>query len=162
MFYNWLIKKYLDKDSLIGDLAKDAKRDITFPKTDDLERILFHLQRVQACEGAIAAFKRAYKLYKKEANKGIIENTIERRFKNEIKKHGGKAFKFISPGTAGMPDRIVLLPGGRAVFVELKAPRKELRPLQEKRAEELRALGFQAYKIASIQEVENFITEVCK
>lgn len=92
----------------------------------------------------------------------MIENTIERRFKKEVEKLGGRALKFVSPGTSGMPDRIILLPGGKVIFAELKAPGKDLRPLQEKRADELRNLGFSVYKIASIQEIRNFITEVCK
>ena len=47
---------------------------------------------------------------------------------NAIKEAGGIASKFISPGFDGMPDRIVLLPGGVMGFVEVKAPGKVPRP----------------------------------
>ena len=55
------------------------------------------------------------------------ENEIERRLAVSVKEMGGMAVKFVSPGLDGVPDRIVLLPGGKAAFVELKAPGKRLR-----------------------------------
>mgnify|MGYP001603998362 CR=1 FL=1 len=53
------------------------------------------------------------------------ESGIEKRLKKEIEKIGGKALKFVSPGVIGVPDRIVLLPHGKIIFVELKAPGKK-------------------------------------
>ncbi|MNG08966.1 VRR-NUC domain protein [compost metagenome] len=88
------------------------------------------------------------------------ERTIEKRFCSEVKKHGGEAHKFTPPGYTGAPDRIVLLPGARTVFVELKAPGEKLRPLQEKRAEELRAKDFPVYCIDSYAGIDQFIAEV--
>jgi len=90
----------------------------------------------------------------------VNESRIEERIRQGVKKRGGRAYKFVSPGLAGVPDRIVLIPGGKAVFVELKAPGEELRPLQEKRAKEIQALGFEFYKIDSLAGVEEFIKEV--
>ena len=58
------------------------------------------------------------------------ERTIEQRLITETRKLDGLAMKFVSPGFDGVPDRIVLLPGGRMGFVELKAPGQKLRPLQ--------------------------------
>lgn len=49
------------------------------------------------------------------------ESLIEKHLVAEVKKAGGVAFKFVSPGRRSVPDRIVLLPGGRLVFVECKA-----------------------------------------
>lgn len=88
------------------------------------------------------------------------EGRLERRFKNEVGKRGGRALKFVSPGWAGAPDRLVLLPGGKAVFVEMKATGEVPRPLQVKRAEELRALGFPAFFLDSIAAIDAFIAEV--
>ena len=85
------------------------------------------------------------------------ENSIEKRLKNKVEKHGGKALKFVSPGTRGVPDRIILLPGARTLFVELKAPGKVLRPLQAKRASELRKLGFIVQCFDSFQAVDDFV-----
>ena len=59
------------------------------------------------------------------------EREIERKFVSEVKRQGGLALKFVSPGYDGMPDRIALLPDGKFAFVELKAPGKYPRALQE-------------------------------
>ena len=57
------------------------------------------------------------------------ESVVEKKFAAEVKKRGGLAVKFVSPGFNGVPDRLVLFPGGRLAFVELKAPGKTMRPL---------------------------------
>ena len=88
------------------------------------------------------------------------ERQIEARLKKEVKRIGGLALKLVSPGMAGVPDRIVLLPGGASLFVELKAPGKKLRPLQIKRKEQLESLGFKVYVIDSYKGVEAFLQEV--
>lgn len=88
------------------------------------------------------------------------ESRLERRFKREIERRSGQAYKFTVPGIRGMPDRIILLPGARAIFVEMKAPGESLRPLQAKRAEQLRALDFPVYCIDSIKGITDFIAEV--
>ena len=88
------------------------------------------------------------------------ESKIENRLKKEIELIGGKALKFVSPGMSGVPDRIVLLPHGRIVFIELKAPGKKPRPIQIKRIKELKDLGFDVRVIDSIDGVKDFIEEV--
>ncbi|EKG9274037.1 VRR-NUC domain-containing protein [Salmonella enterica] len=70
------------------------------------------------------------------------ESLIEKHLVTEVKKAGGIAYKFLSPGRRSVPDRIVLLPGGRLVFVECKAPGKAPRADQLREHERLRALGF--------------------
>ena len=72
----------------------------------------------------------------------IRESTIEKHLVAEVKKAGGIAYKFLSPGRRAVPDRLVLLPGGRAVFVECKAPGEKPRPEQVREHERLRARGF--------------------
>ncbi len=79
----------------------------------------------------------------------MLESMVERKLVTEVKKRGGLAVKFVSPGLDGVPDRLVLFPGGRLAFVELKAPGKKMRPLQVKRAKMLSALGFKVYCIDS-------------
>ena len=61
------------------------------------------------------------------------EKTIEAKLVTAVRQLGGLALKFISPGLDGVPDRLVLLPGGRMAFIELKAPGKKMRPLQVRR-----------------------------
>lgn len=72
----------------------------------------------------------------------------------------GMALKFVSPGMAGLPDRLILFPNGRIYFVELKAPGKKLRPLQLKRKEQLEKLGFKVYVIDSYEKIDLFTDEV--
>ncbi|GIP38321.1 nuclease [Paenibacillus sp. J31TS4] len=81
------------------------------------------------------------------------ESAIERKLVNHIRQQGGKCWKWESPGTAGVPDRICLLPGGRVVFVEVKAPGEKPRPLQVKRHEELKVLGFDVRVIDSEEAI---------
>lgn len=88
------------------------------------------------------------------------ESDIERKLKTKVEKLGAKVLKLTSPGMNGMPDRLVLVPGGRTYFVELKAPGKKLRPLQQKRFDELRQLGFDVRMIDSEHLIESFIDEV--
>ncbi len=68
----------------------------------------------------------------------IRESTIEKYLVTEVKKSDGIAYKFLSPGRRAVPDRLVLLPGGRAVFVECKAPGEKPRPEQLREHERLR------------------------
>lgn len=84
------------------------------------------------------------------------EAKIENKLKIKIENIGGKCLKFVSPGTAGVPDRICLFPGGRVLFVETKAPGKKPRPLQKKRHEELKRMGFKVY----IADTEDDINEI--
>jgi hypothetical protein len=87
----------------------------------------------------------------------MFEQRIERQFKKAVEQQGGKALKFTSPGWAGAPDRIVLFPGGRIGFAELKAPGGRVRPLQKKRLQELRDLGFHVEVIDSQEGIERFL-----
>ena len=82
------------------------------------------------------------------------EREVEKRLVQTVKRMGGICPKWISPGLDGVPDRIVLLPGGRIGFIELKAPGKKMRPLQEKRKRQLTALGFTVLCIDNKEEIE--------
>lgn len=90
----------------------------------------------------------------------MLESKIENKLKIEVKKRGGMALKFVSPGLAGVPDRIVLMPKGKVAFVELKAPGKKMRALQLKRKKQLETLGFKVYLIDSFKAVNDFIQEM--
>ncbi len=90
----------------------------------------------------------------------IRESQLERRFAFEVMRRGAWALKFVSPGMRGVPDRVVLLPGGRTVFAEIKRPGETPDELQKKRAKQLMALGFQVYCLDSYQAIDDFMTEV--
>ena len=89
------------------------------------------------------------------------EKTIEKKLILAIKDMGGIAPKFMSPGFDGMPDRIVLLPGGRMGFVEVKAPGKVPRPLQEARHRMLRLLGFKVYMLDTVDQIGGILDALC-
>lgn len=89
------------------------------------------------------------------------ESTIEKALVKTVRHSGGLALKFVSPGWAGVPDRLILMPGGKAVFVETKAPGHVLRPLQVKRKRQLEALGFSVYCIDQREQIGGVLDEVC-
>ena len=88
------------------------------------------------------------------------EREIERQFAVEVKKAGGIALKFVSPGFDGMPDRIALLPDGHIAFVEVKAPGEHPRPLQTARHRMLRKLGFRVFILDDPERIGGLIDEI--
>ena len=88
------------------------------------------------------------------------EKTVEIQLTHAVKLMGGIAVKFVSPSWAGIPDRLVLLPHGHMAFVELKAPGKHLRPLQEKRKRQFEALGFRVFVIDSPEQIGGMLDEI--
>lgn len=90
------------------------------------------------------------------------EKSVEQRLQEEVKKIGGKAYKLSATVDAGMPDRLVCLPGGNAIFVETKRPKGgRLSHIQRYRHKELRLMGFDVRVINTSKAVEEFIAE-CK
>ena len=90
----------------------------------------------------------------------MLEKQIEQKLTLMVKQQKGLALKFVSPGFAGMPDRLVILPDGIIAFVELKAPGKKPRPLQLSRHRLLRELGFKVYVIDSVDQIGGMIDEL--
>ena len=88
------------------------------------------------------------------------EKVIEQKLVRAAKNMGGIALKYVSPGFDGMPDRIVLLPGGRIGFVEVKAPGEKPRPLQLSRHGLLRRLGFKVYVLDDEQQIGGILDEI--
>lgn len=88
------------------------------------------------------------------------EKQIEQSLVKAVNNMGGIAPKFVSPGFDGMPDRIVLLPHGKMVFVEVKAPGKKPRPLQTSRHEMLRELGFKVYVLDNTDQIGGILDEI--
>ena len=88
------------------------------------------------------------------------EKQIEQKLVRAVKNMGGIAPKLVCPGFDGMPDRIVLLPGGHMGFVEVKAMGCKPRPLQEVRHGLLRRLGFKVYVLDDEQQIEKILKEI--
>lgn len=88
------------------------------------------------------------------------ESTIEARLVREVKKRGGLCYKFTSPGSPGVPDRIVILPGGRTVYIELKTEIGRLAKIQKWQIEELRKRGADVRVLKGMDQVLAFLEEV--
>jgi len=97
---------------------------------------------------------------KKKDFRIMNEKIIEQKLVRVIKNMGGIAPKFVSPGFDGMPDRLVLLPGGRIAFVEVKAPGKKSRPLQVARHQILFQLGFKVYVLDSVEGIKIILSDM--
>ncbi|MHB1681608.1 MAG: PDDEXK family nuclease [Bacilli bacterium] len=85
------------------------------------------------------------------------ERDIEVYLRDQVKAAGGRAYKFESPGSNGVPDRLVLWPAGKAAFVELKAPGRKPTPLQLAQHRKLEALGFVVCVLDCKDEVDVFV-----
>ena len=90
----------------------------------------------------------------------MTEKYIEQKLVAAVKKRHGMSPKFVSPGLDGVPDRIILIPGGKIAFVELKAPGKKLRPLQARRKEQFERLGFKVYCIDGTEQIGGMLDEI--
>lgn len=87
----------------------------------------------------------------------MLEKDIEKKLVNGVRQLGGKAFKWVSPGNTGVPDRIVILPKGRIIFVELKTETGTVRPVQKNMISFLRNLGCDVRVLKGIEEVNKFL-----
>lgn len=88
------------------------------------------------------------------------EKNIEKKLVQAVKAEGGMCPKLVSPGTDGMPDRMVLLPEAHIGFVEVKTPGEKPRPLQVRRHEQLKALGFQVSVLDDPEQIPDIIETV--
>ncbi len=90
----------------------------------------------------------------------MTEKQLERKLVSAVKAAGGIAPKFTSPGLDGMPDRLILLPGGKTAFVEVKATGCKPRPLQVSRHGMLRRLGFKVFVLDDAQQINDILEDL--
>ena len=90
----------------------------------------------------------------------LLERDIERYLVRRAIEHGGKAYKWVSPGHVGVADRIVLLPGGVVWFVELKTVKGRLSPLQKIFAADMVRMGMNYAVLRSKGEVDELLQRV--
>ena len=88
------------------------------------------------------------------------ERDIEKHLVDGVKKLGGRAYKWTSPGNDGVPDRIVILPGRPPIFVELKTDRGRLTALQNVQIGRLRDLGQDVRVLHGMNDVGRFLKEI--
>ena len=94
----------------------------------------------------------------------MLESAYEKKLRLRVKAlgHGAKCLKFVSPGFSGVPDRLILLPGGNLIFAETKKPGEKERKRQEYVQGLLRKLGFEVFStVDSEQRIEAVINR-CK
>ena len=86
----------------------------------------------------------------------MYESDFERKLCMYIKSLGGKAFKWVSPGARGVPDRIAILPGGRIIFIEVKRPGLSdgMSIRQKKVRELLEKLGCTVWRISDMDDLK--------
>ena len=89
------------------------------------------------------------------------EKVVEQKLIQTVRRSGGLALKFVSPGFNGVPDRLLLFTGGRIAFAEVKAPGEKPRPLQVHRMEQLRKMGFLVFVIDGEEQIGGMIDEIC-
>ena len=87
------------------------------------------------------------------ASEIILEREIEKIFVSGINREGGVAYKFVSPGNSGVPDRIVILPHGRIIFVELKTACGSLTKLQQAQCQKISNLGAEVYVLCGLKDL---------
>lgn len=88
------------------------------------------------------------------------EKYIEQQLALEVKRRGGVCPKWVSPGFAGAPDRLVFLPDGKFGMVEVKAPGEKPRPLQKSRHRLLSKLGFKVFVLDDPKKIGGILNEI--
>lgn len=91
----------------------------------------------------------------------MLEKQIEARLVRGVQKAGGLCYKFVSPGNVGVPDRVVVLPGGRVIFVELKTDTGRVSQAQYYQIRRLKAAGADVRVLCGASQVDRFLREVC-
>ena len=87
----------------------------------------------------------------------MLEKILEKKLREKVKMLGGLALKFYSPWFTGLPDRVVLMPGGKMWWVEMKKPGSKTEPHQDARIEMLRKMEFDVRVIDSNETLTAFI-----
>lgn len=90
----------------------------------------------------------------------MLEREVEQALVRQVQKAGGIAPKLTSPANAGMPDRLIILPQGKVGFIEVKAPGKKPRPLQQRQIQRLTNLGCTVRILDNPQKIPEIINEI--
>ena len=92
----------------------------------------------------------------------MLEKEIEKKLRERMKEIGGFCYKWVSPGNAGVPDRICIFPSGRVVFVEVKRKNGRLSAVQRVQIERLRRCRQEVATIWSVQGVDRMVEEMMR
>lgn len=84
----------------------------------------------------------------------MLESKIERDFTKWVKGHGGLCLKQNANWYIGIPDRLIIMPGGRCMFLEMKRPGGKTSDRQEARIRSLRRRRIPVYTASSLEEAK--------
>ena len=84
----------------------------------------------------------------------MLESAIEKKLKTRLERLGCIVIKFVSPGMRGVPDRLVLIPGGKQIFVECKRPGEKLRKQQSYRFKQFAEVGALCMAVDSVEDID--------
>lgn len=84
------------------------------------------------------------------------ERTIEGKLVRRVREMGGLCYKFVSPNNPGVPDRLVIMPGGKVIFVELKTESGRLSAMQKWQLDEMGRRGADVRVLKGLDEVLAF------
>jgi len=90
----------------------------------------------------------------------LLESHIERRMGEMVTRRGGLYYKFVSPGQPGVPDRIIVVPGGQCVFVELKTEVGRLSNIQKWQIERMKKMGLDVRKVSGWEQARALVEEL--
>lgn len=88
------------------------------------------------------------------------ESQVERRLVEGVKKLGGMCLKFVSPGSPGVPDRLIITATGRIIFAELKTDVGRLEKIQKYRIGEMQKRGADVRVVKGLDEVKALLEEI--
>ena len=84
----------------------------------------------------------------------VLEKKLKRCIETKLK---GRCLKFVSPGEAGVPDRLLFLPEGKTLLVEVKRPGEKLRKLQVKQKQKFEKLGHEVFVLDSMDRLHELM-----
>ena len=87
----------------------------------------------------------------------MLEKEIEKKLVEGIRRLGGRAYKWVSPGSNGVPDRIIVMPGGRILFVELKTSTGVVSKLQKRQIRMLSQMGCDVRVVFGMDGVQDLL-----
>ena len=87
----------------------------------------------------------------------MLEKEIEKKLVEGIRRLGGRAYKWVSPGSNGVPDRIIVMPGGRILFVELKTSTGVVSKLQKMQIRMLSQMGCDVRVLYGMEGVQDLL-----
>ena len=89
-----------------------------------------------------------------------LEKSIENILREEVERQGGMCLKWTCPGHRGVPDRMILFPGGIIAFVELKRPGAKVKAggLQEWWREKIQSFGFRCYEVSTAEQSKSIVS----